>query len=342
MRWTHRLGSTALAMIAALLVSAGLMLLVNAPPREAFSLLIDGSVSGRKIPDTLMAWAPLMLTSAGLVITYTASLCNIGVEGQVIAGAVAASWVARTVDGPVWVLIVLTMLAGAIGGMLWALLAGVLKVFGRVNEIFGGLGLTFVAQAMATYLIIGPWKRAGIASTSGTDPFPKHAWLPTVGDSRLSLVAILIALAAVVLVYFLLRGTSYGLRLRAVGRSRKSAFLVGIPTTRYMLSAFAIGGALAGVAGTVQVTGFLHRLVPAVSGGYGYLGILVALLVDLHALWVPAVAFFFAMISVGSTQLQLRLNLDSSLGGVLQGILVLFTLLAQGIQERRVARPKEP
>ena len=77
MKWTHRLGSTALAMIAALLVSAGLMLLVNAPPREAFSLLIDGSVSGRKIPDTLMAWAPLMLTSAGLVITYTADHSSI-------------------------------------------------------------------------------------------------------------------------------------------------------------------------------------------------------------------------------------------------------------------------
>jgi simple sugar transport system permease protein len=109
-----------------------------------------------------------------------------------------------------------------------------------------------------------------------------------------------------------------------------------------MLSAFAIGGAIAGIAGTVQVTGFLHRLVPAVSGGYGYVGILVALLVDLHALWVPVVAFFFAMISVGSTQLQLQLDLDSSLGGVLQGILVLFTLLAQGIQERRSARLKEP
>ncbi len=342
MRWSHRLGSTALAMIAALLVAAGLMLLVKAPPLDAFRLLIEGSLTGRKLPDTLMAWAPLMLTSAGLVVTYTAGLWNIGVEGQVIAGAIAASWVARTVDGPVWLLVLLTVLAGAIGGMLWALLAGVLKVFGRVNEIFGGLGLTFVAQAMATYLIIGPWKRAGIASTSGTDPFPQNAWLPTVGTTRLSLVAIALALAAVVLVYFLLKGTRYGLRLRAVGRSHKSAFLIGIPTTRYMLSAFAIGGAIAGIAGTVQVTGFLHRLVPAVSGGYGYVGILVALLVDLHALWVPVVAFFFAMISVGSTQLQLQLDLDSSLGGVLQGILVLFTLLAQGIQERRSARLKEP
>lgn len=342
MKWTHRFSSSALAIIAALLVSAGLMLLVKAPPGEAFGLLIEGSLSARKLPDTLMAWAPLMLTSAGLVVTFTAGLWNIGVEGQVMAGAIAATWVARTVDGPVWLLVLLTILAGAIGGMLWALLAGVLKVYGRVNEIFGGLGLTFVAQALTTYLIIGPWKRAGIASTSGTDPFPDNAWLPTVGGTRLSLVAVLLALAAVVFVYFLLKGTRYGLRLRAVGKSRKSAFLIGIPTTRYMLSAFAIGGALAGVAGTVQVTGFLHRLVPASSGGFGYLGILVALLVDLHALWVPPVAFFFAMISVGSTQLQLRLNLDSSLGGVLQGILVLFTLLAQGIQQRQAVRPKEP
>jgi ABC-type uncharacterized transport system permease subunit len=339
MKWTQRFGTTTLAMIAALLVATGLMLLVGAPPLDAFKLLAQGSVGTRsKVFDTLMAWVPLMLTSAGLVVTYTAGLWNIGVEGQVIAGAIAASYVARTVDGPVWLLILVTMLAGAIGGAIWALLAGALKVYGRVNEIFGGLGLTFVAQAIATYLIIGPWKRAGIASTSGTDPFPQDAWLPTVAGSRLSLVAVAVALAAIVFVYLLLRGTSYGLRLRAVGKNRKSAFLMGIPTTRYMLSAFLFGGGLAGLAGTVQVTGFLHRLVPAVSGGYGYLGILVALLVNLSVLWVLPVAFFFAMISVGSTQLQLQLSLDSSLGGVLQGILVLFTLLAQGLQAQRTRR----
>jgi len=339
MNWSRRFGSAVLAIVAALLVAAGLMLLVNAPPLEAFNLLAKGSVgSTRKLSDTLMAWIPLVLTSAGLVVTYTAGLWNIGVEGQVIAGAIAASYVARTVDGPVWVLIVLTMVAGALGGMIWALFAGALKVYGRVNEIFGGLGLTFVGQALATYLIIGPWKRAGIASTSGTNPFPERAWLPTVAGSRLSLVAVGVAVLAVVLVYLLLRGTRYGLRIKAVGRNPKSAYLLGIPTNRYMLSAFAIGGGLAGLAGTVQVTGFFHKLVPAVSGGYGYLGILVALLVSLSALWVPPVAFFFAMISVGSTQLQLRLNLDSSLGGVLQGILVLFAMLAQGIQVRRGKR----
>lgn len=339
MNWSRRFGSATLAVIAALLVATGLMLLVNAPPLDAFNLLAKGSVgSVRKLSDTLMAWVPLMLTSAGLVITYTAGLWNIGVEGQVIAGAIAASWVARSVDGPVWLLIVLTMIAGMLGGAIWALFAGALKVYGRVNEIFGGLGLTFVAQALATYLIIGPWKRAGIASTSGTDPFPDHAWLPTIEGSRLSLVAVGVGILAVVFVYFLLRGTRYGLRLKAVGRNSKSAYLLGIPTTSYLLSAFALGGGLAGLAGTVQVTGFLHKLVPAVSGGYGYLGILVALLVNLSALWVPPIAFFFAMISVGSTQLQLRLNLDSSLGGVLQGILVLFTLLAQGMQVRRSER----
>lgn len=336
MSWVRKLSSSVLAVVAALAVAIGLMMLVDAPPFEALGLLVKGSVgTTSKLSDTLMAWVPLVLTSTGLVITYTTGLWNIGVEGQVIAGAILATYVARTVDGPMWMLIVLTILAGMVGGAIWAVFAGALKVWGRVNEIFGGLGLTFVAQALATYLIIGPWKRAGIASTSGTDPIPDDAWLPTIQGSRLSLVAIAVAILAVVIVYLLLRGTRFGLRLKAVGKNPKSAYLLGIPTTTYMLSSFAIGGALAGIAGTMQVTGFLHKLVPAVSGGYGYLGILVALIINLSTVWVPPVAFFFAMISVGSTQLQLRLNLDSSLGGVLQGVLVLFAMLAQGWQARR-------
>lgn len=337
MNFVKRATSSLVAIVAALAVAIGLMLLVNAPPFEALKLLIEGSVgSDVKIADTFMAWAPLVLTSTGLIVTFAAGLWNIGVEGQVMAGAIAASWVARSVEGPVWMMILLTMLAGMAGGAIWALLAGVLKVYGRVNEIFGGLGLTFVAQALITYLVIGPWKRPGVASTSGTEPFPDYAWLPTLPGLRLSLVAVAVALAAVILVYFMLRGTRFGLRLKAVGKNSRSAYLLGVPTTRYMLAAFAIGGALAGLAGTIQATGFLHRLVPAVSGGYGYLGILVALLANSSTVWVPPVSFFFAMISVGSTQLQLRLNLDSSLGGVLQGVLVLFTILAQGWQSRRL------
>ena len=135
--------------------------------------------------------------------------------------------------------------------------------------------------------------------------------------------------------YVLLRGTRYGLRLKAVGHNPESAALLGIPTGRYMLSAFAACGALAGIAGTVQAIGFQHKLVPSISGGYGFLGILVVLLAAFRAPLTAPIALFFAAMLVGSTQLSLRLDIDSSLAGVMQGMLVLFILLVGGWQARR-------
>jgi ABC-type uncharacterized transport system permease subunit len=313
-----------------------LLLVVGANPLEALRLIFRGALGGSdNLSSTLMAWVPLTLAAAGLVVTFAAGLWNIGVEGQIVMGAIAASWVARELPGPAAVVVPLTILAGLLGGTLWGLAVGALRVFGKVNEIFGGLGLDFVATGLAVYLIIGPWKRGGVASTSGTELFRREAWLPTIGSLRVSAVALAVASAAVVGVYFLMRGTLFGLRLRAVGRSLPSAFLLGIPTRRYMLSAFAICGALAGVAGAVHATGYHHKLVPAVSGGYGFLGILVVLLAGFRAAWIAPIAFFFAAISVGSTQLTLVLGLDSAVGGVLQGMLVLLTLLAGGWQLRR-------
>lgn len=331
-----RFGMNLVPVVLALLFATLLLLVVGASPLDAFRQLIEGSFgSDQKIADTLMAWAPLVLCAAGLLITYAAGLWNIGVEGQIIMGAIAAAWVARTVTAPAELLVPLTMLGGMVGGALWGLVVGALRTFGKVSEIFGGLGLNFVATGFTIYLIIGPWARAGIASTSGTDTFPREAWLPVIGNTRLAPFAIVLALIAVVIVYILLRGTFFGLRLKAVGRNMRSAFLLDVPTNRYMLTAFGLCGVFAGLAGAVQATGFHHKLVPAVSGGYGYLAILVAMLSGFRATGIAPIALFFAAITIGSTQLQLRLNLDSSLGGVLQGVLVLFVLLAQGWQERR-------
>lgn len=331
-----RAGGLALPVALAFLVALLLLQLAGAPPLEALRLLWAGSFgSAAKVSDTLGAWIPLTLAAAGLVITFAAGLWNIGVEGQIVAGAIVATWVAREVPGPAPVMIVLVLLAGVVGGVLWALLAGVLKTRGRVNEIFGGLGLDFVALGLTIYLIIGPWKRAGIASTSGTDLFRREAWLPIAGAARFPLLSIVLTAVAVVLVYALMRGTFFGLRLKAVGRNARSAHLLGIPTERYLLGAFALCGALAGLAGAIQVAGAFHKLVPSVSGGYGFLGILVVLLAGFRAAWIAPIALFFAAVAVGSTQLSLRLDLDSSLGGVLQGVLVLFVLLAGGWRLRR-------
>jgi simple sugar transport system permease protein len=331
-RWRSATISVGLALAATLL----LLVIVDAPPGDALFQLWDGSLGrASKISDTLIAWVPLVLASAGLIVTFQAGMWNIGVEGQIVMGAIGSAWVVREVSGPAPLVITLAFIAGATAGVLWALIPGYLRTRFGVHEIFSGVALVFVASAIALYLIVGPWSREGIASTSGTDLFEERYWLPTAGADSFSWLAILLAVLAVVAVSIAMRGTRYGLRLKAVGNNPQSAFLMGIPTSAYLLSAFAVCGALAGLAGTVQALGFQHKLVPAISGGYGFLGILVVLLAAFRAVWTAPIALFFAAVLVGSTQLSLRLNIDSSLAGVIQGILVLSILLTGGWQLRR-------
>ena len=223
---------------------------------------------------------------------------------------------------------------------MWALLAGILRTKGNVNEIFGGLGLDFVALGFTVYLVIGPWAREGTASTSGTDIFREETWLPTTAmfGTEMPILALVLALGANLLVFLLLRGTRFGLRLKAVGRSPRSSFLLGIPNDRYILYSFALGGALAGIAGTVQATGFHHKLVPAISGNYGFLGILVVLLAGFSAKWIAPIALFFMSVSAGSTLLELRIGLDSAFGGVLQAVIVLFVMFGTAYAAQRRGR----
>ncbi len=312
------------------------LIVVGTDPWRAYQVMWIGAFGDPvKIGNVFLAWVPLLLASVGLLITFTAGLWNIGIEGQIIVGAIFATWAARTFDLPAPVLVPILFLAGMVGGALWALLAGVLKTYGRVHEIFGGLGLNFVATGIALYLIIGPWKREGIASTSGTELFRPAAWLPTLpGGLAVGPIEIALAVVSLVLVYFALRGTLWGLKLKAIGKNMRSAFWLGIPTRRHLLGAFALCGVFAGMAGTVQAIGVWHRLIPAVSGGYGYLGILVVLLSGFQAIGLPFVAFFFAAVAKGSVALPLSMQVDSALGGVLQGIIVLLVVLSQGVRAR--------
>ena len=333
----------ALAGGASLLVASILLIVSGTNPIEATGVLISGSFgTSDKIADTIMAWAPLALAAAGLVVTFSAGLWNIGVEGQVIAGAITATAVARSMGGPGWIVMAVALLAGFVGGAFWGVLAGLLRTRGGVNEIFGGLGLGFVAQAFATYLVIGPWKREGIASTSGTDLFREDVWLPTVGGTRLSLAPVVVTIGVLWWVAWILKSTRFGLELRAVGKNLASARLVGIRSEPVMLGAFVIGGGTAGLAGAFVTMGIQHKLVPAVAGGRGFLAILVVLLAAFAPRWIAPVALFFAAISVGSSQLNLRLDLDSSLGGVLQGVVVLAAVLVAGWQlQRKINRQEE-
>ena len=332
---TNLLWSTG-PIILGLILTTLALLAIGADPTQAYRSMWNGAFGNpAKVGDVILAWVPLMLASIGLLITFTAGLWNIGIEGQIVAGAIFTAWAARAFDLPSAVLIPILFVAGMLGGALWALLAGVLKTFGKVHEIFGGLGLNFIATGLSLYLIIGPWKLPGIASTSGTELFRKSAWLPTFpGGLSVGPVEIAVAIVSLVIVYLALRGTLWGLKLKAIGKNVRSAFWIGIPTNLHMLGAFALCGVFAGMAGTVQAIGVWHRFIPSISGGYGYLGILVVLLSGFQATLLAPVAFFFAAVTKGSVALPLDLNLDSSLGGVLQGIIVLLFVLSQGVRAR--------
>lgn len=340
--WLER-GFSLLALALAVGFTSLILLLSGAPPIRAFLEVMQGSFGSlRKLSDVLVAWAPLLLSTSGLLITFSAGLWNIGIEGQITLGAIFSTAVLRGLQSssvPPTFILALAILAGALGGALWGGLAGAMKTYGGVNEIFGGLGLNFVASAMVLWLIFGPWKRPGIGSMSGTEPFPNQLWLGQISNLRVAPAAILIAVAGIVVVYLLLKGTYFGLRLKAVGHNVRAAFITGIPTARYMMSAFLLCGAFAGIAGGLQVTAVYHRLIPSISSGYGFLGLLVAMLVNYQPVWAAPVALFFAALNIGSVQLPIALKLDSTLAGVMQGALVLFVVMMEGARRRLLARP---
>jgi ABC-type uncharacterized transport system permease subunit len=331
------------AILFAVVFSTLILLILGASPLDAFNLILSGAFgSSSKLAYVMTAWVPVLLCSAGLLVTFSAGLWNIGIEGQVVMGAVFATGLMQVLQDalPPAAVLVLAALAGLMGGALWGMLAGGLRLYGNVNEIFSGLGLNFIAGSLTVYLVLGPWKRPGIGSTSGTQPFPPSLWLPAFKGFQVSPIEILLGLMAMILIGSALRGTHFGLQLRAIGKNLRASFLKGIRVDQRMLLSFGLCGALAGLAGWVLVVGTSarHNLFPLISSGYGFLAILVVLLANLSAMWSIPISLFFAAISMGSLQLALQRQLDSSLGGVIQGMLVLSILVTKGLQSRLLFR----
>ena len=313
-------------------------------PSSAYKEIILGAVgSVTGFSNVLVAWVPLLLAASGVLVTFAAGLWNIGVEGQIVFGAVLTTWVLRLLQdtglSPA-VVIILAILAGMVGGALWAALAGVLKTFGGVNEIFGGLGLNYVAAALTLWLIFGPWKRPGIGSMSGTEPFPDKLALPTIAGLRLSLWSLGLGILAVIVVYILLERTYFGLKLKATGANNRAAFLLGVPTWQYGLLAFLVCGALAGLAGAVQVTAVYHRLIPSISSGYGYLGLMIGMLIAYgRSGWRLSPCSSRRSIS-GASSSPSYSSSTPRCPGSLQGSLVLLVVLVEGARQRYLRRAR--
>jgi len=305
------------------------LFIAGAPPYEAYYHILKGSVgSWSKLAQVIKVWIPLTLCACGLLYTFRIGLWNIGIEGQMMMGAVLTTAVLRSgfESQAAGIFIAMSFVGGILGGGAWALMAGFLKTKGGVNEIFAGLGLNFVAQGIILWLIFGPWKRPGVASMSGTEVFPVGLWLSYLKTIKISPAGFSLAIAAVMATAFVLKYTRIGLHLKAIGSNQDAAFLFGLKPDKNMLLAMIFAGGFAGLAGSVQVTGVYHRLIPSISSNYGYLALMVVMLSNYNVWATPAIAFFFACLNVGSIQLPMMLQLDSSLSGVIQGSLVLATL----------------
>lgn len=323
-------------LVAALLLTTLALLTTGVSPLEAYRLIVFGAFNSPiRLADMTMLAASLLLCASGLTLTFTVGLYNLGIEGQVIVGAIFAMIPLRLVpDLPPLLVWGLAFAAGMLGGGGWGLIIALLKHYGHVSEIFAGLGMNFLATGLALYLVLGPWKRPGIASMSGTERLPEKLWLPTLEGLRMAPAAPLLALAVLLLVWLALARTHWGLSLRAAGLNPLAAERLGVPATRHMVESLVVCGALAGMTGTVQVLAVFHSLIPNVSSGIGLMALLIVLLVRFRPAWVLPMVILFASFSVGSVGLPLRLNIDSSISGVLQGSLVLFALVAQGVRGR--------
>ena len=331
-----------------ILATTLLLVLVGGSPALTFSALFDGAIGTSDRLLSMMAfWVPLLLCASGLLVTFTAGLWNIGVEGQMIMGALGSSWVALKVAAvypaiPGWTILIMEIVAAMIFGALWSVLAGILKTRGGVHEIFGGVALNNLAIIATNYLISGPWQPPEGGTFRGTQPFPSHALFPLLGDSRFSPLTLVLALVVLGLVAMSLRGTSWGLRLKALGKNPRSAFLLGVPSERETLTAMLVCGAAAGLAGSVRVLSWFDSLRQSISGGIGFLAILIVLLAGMRPLWTLLIALLFSALLTGGTTVQLRTQLKASLSGIIQGTLVLFVLLFGDYRLLFRKRRKEP
>ncbi|MGE5658030.1 MAG: ABC transporter permease [Actinomycetota bacterium] len=310
-----------------------LVFLAGASPLQVAASLWNGAFGTLdRVARVFSTLVPLLLSACGLVFTFAASLYNLGIEGQITMGAISTTFALRIFPDffPAPLGILLGIIAGIIGGTLWGLLTGIFNINGKISEIFVGLGLNFIAQGLALYLVFGPWKRPGIASMSGTELFNESLWLPALNQTEASPIALILAALGLLLTVVVMRGTYFGLQLRAVGQNFRAAYLLGIPATQQLLNAFGICGAFAGLAGALQVLAVFHRLIPSISSNFGFLGLLVVMLAGSKIVLLLPISLFFSALNIGSLQLPLTLNLESSLAGVIQGMLVLFVILSRG------------
>lgn len=298
---------------------------------------IDARILSTKInqENVISFWLPILLCSCGLVLTFSAGLWNIGIEGQMGMGAVGAASVALWVDAPQTQMIIMELLMAALAGGVWALITALMRTRGGVHEIFGGVAMNFMATLITAQLVTGPWKLPGSSGTT-TQNYDEKALLPLLDGYNLSWITLLIAAICVVGVFIIMSFSKWGLQLRAMGKNERSAQVLGIPTERNIWLSMFLCGVMAGLGGAHHTLAYHGSLPVNVSGGLGFTSLLVVLLAAVQIYLVPFISLAFALLIFSPTVLKVRFQdkLDSSLIDAFTSFMVFSVFIFSGVRQR--------
>ncbi len=335
-----RLLAPVAAVAAALALCALLVAWTGAPVLRAYGLLLEGAAGSRfALTETLTRATPLILTGLAAAVAFRAKLWNIGAEGQLYMGALAAVVLGGGVlDLPAWLLLPTVMIAGAAAGGATLLGPAVLKVRFGVDEVVTTLLLNFIVLLLVSLLLEGALKDPMGMGWPQSAPVVEAAELPKLVERTRLHTGLLIALGLSVLLWLIDTRTIWGYENRAVGANPRAAAFAGMPVTRVMLRTAVLSGGLAGLAGVVEVCGLKGYLTLDLSPGFGYSGIVVAMLAQLHPVGVVGAAVFIAGIFVGADAMSRAMPVPNYIADVLVATSLLCMLVAGLLTRYRLRR----
>jgi simple sugar transport system permease protein len=326
-----------LAIVLTLGLTASLVLLVKANPLHAYYYFFVEPLASRvSVVEVLVKATPLLLTGAAVTFAFVGGFWNIGAEGQLLAGATAATAIGLQMEGasPL-IALPLMVIGGFVAGMAWVLVPALMRVKLAIDEVVTTLLLNSVALLGVSALLNGPW-RDPISQWPQSPEIAAAAIFPRlIPRARLHL-GFLLAIAIIIVMWFVLSRTAFGLRMRAVGMSPQAARFAGVKVERTLLVSALVSGGVAGLAGVSEVAGIHFHLIDAISGGAGYTGIIVATLGGLNPWGAGLAALFIGVIDTGSQTVSRALGVPVYLGDVILATLLLVTLAMLLLQRYRI------
>ena len=321
-KWVNVLIPVA-SVLLALVIGCIIMIVLGSNPFIALQYLWIGAFGNlTNLGTTLTRATPLIFTGLCACFAYRCGVFNLGGEGQFIMGSILACAIATQSGLTGLPAILLCLVAGTIGGGIWAMIPGLLKIYRGQNEMIISIMLNYVATLFMG-VIYTNWLRDG--SVPQTAAVPLESRLTKLFGLRVT-TAFLLALLVGVLIYYFLFHTSKGFQLRAVGLNMTAAEFNGFAVRRYMLISFVVSGMIAGLGGSAELLGTQYRLINGFANGYGFDGVAMALIGQLHPLATIVVAIFFAALRVGSTTMQVATGVPTSVSDIIQALVIVFTV----------------